>query len=45
MNWEGDRDLRVIVANLMIVLDNGMTSLMTASQRFGEMEEFASIDA
>jgi len=31
MDWEGDGDLRVTVANLMIVLDNGMTSLMTAS--------------
>ena len=31
MNWEGDGDLRVTVANLMIVLENGITSLMTAS--------------
>ena len=31
MDWEGDRGLRVTVANLMIVLENGMTSLMTIS--------------
>lgn len=39
MDWEGDRDLRVTVANLMIVLDNGMTSLMTTSLKGQEGSE------